>query len=162
MQFGVATEISVPAKLGICVSGLPSLRRVQVLCLNLNNTINFLYTLTLNNRQEIKIYKSSSYDTSNVLCIHDKDQTSGQCHCLLSECYKTSAHCLTIITGIYFYSRCFILMFITEIHRVKYRSCSKPTVDTHSNCLFLIFFYEQNAVRSLRALFPCLFQFRFF
>jgi len=54
MQFGVATEISDPAKLGICVSGLPSLHRAQILCLNLNNTINFLYMLTLNNRQKFK------------------------------------------------------------------------------------------------------------
>ena len=54
LQFDVATEISVPAKLGICVSGLPSLHWAQVLCFNLTNTINFLYMLTLNNRQKIK------------------------------------------------------------------------------------------------------------
>jgi len=71
------------------------------------------------------MYKSSSYDTANVLCIHDKDQTPRRCHCLLSECHKTSAHRLSIITGIHFYSRWFILMFINEIQRVKYRICSK-------------------------------------
>jgi len=54
MQLSVATEISVPARLDICVSGLPSLHRAQVLCLNLTITINFLYMLTLNNRQKIK------------------------------------------------------------------------------------------------------------
>lgn len=72
-----------------------------------------------------KIYKSSSYDTANVSCIHDKDQISGHCHCLLIECYTTWAHCLRIITGIYFCRRWFIILFITEIHRVKYRSYSK-------------------------------------
>jgi hypothetical protein len=72
-----------------------------------------------------KLYKSSSYDTANVSSIHDKDQISGQCHYLLLECYKTWAHCLRTITGLYFCRRWFILMFITEIHRVKYRSYSK-------------------------------------
>lgn len=51
MQFGVATEISVYTKLCICVSGLPSLHRAQVLCLSLTNTINFLYTLMYTQQQ---------------------------------------------------------------------------------------------------------------